>query len=114
MIRIGPAGSDGQGNLEGIRRVARMKLDCMEVVFNYGVRMSMEEARNVGDLARQKGIVLSVHAPYYINLASDEKEKVVASMERILNSCVKADAMGAQNIVFHAGFYQKPDKPNRY
>ena len=114
MIRIGPAGSDGRGNLEGVRRVARMKLDCMEVAFNYGVRMSMEEARKVGALARQKGLVLSVHAPYYINLASDEQEKVVASRQRILDSCERANALGAKNVVFHAGFYQKKTARQTY
>jgi deoxyribonuclease-4 len=114
MIRVGPAGSDGLGNLEGVRRVARMKLDCMEVAFNYGVRMSMEEARKVGALARQKGIVLSVHAPYYINLASDEQEKVVASRQRIVDSCERANALGAKNVVFHAGFYQKKSAEQTY
>jgi deoxyribonuclease-4 len=64
MIRVGPAGSEGKGNLEGIKKVARMGLDCMEVEFTYGVRMRIEEAERVGELARSKGIVLSVHAPY--------------------------------------------------
>ena len=106
MIRIGPAGSGGLGTLGGVRKVARMNLDCMEVEFTYGVRMSMGAAREVGALSKEKGIVLSVHAPYYINLASDEKEKAVASRKRILDSSERADAMGAQNVVFHAGFYQ--------
>ena len=95
------------GNLEGVRKVARMQLDCMEVEFTYGVRMSLQDAREVGELAKEKGIVLSVHAPYYINLASDEQEKIVASKQRILDSCQRAHALGAQNVVFHAGFYQK-------
>ena len=106
MIRVGPAGSGGLGNFEGIRKVARMKLDCMEVEFTYGVRMSLEDAHEVGALAKAKGITLSVHAPYYINLASDEKEKIHASRQRILDSCQKAHTLGAQNVVFHAGFYQ--------
>jgi deoxyribonuclease-4 len=106
MIRIGPAGSGGLGNMDGIRKVAQMKLDCMEVEFTYGVRMTADAARDVGALAKEKGIVLSVHAPYYINLASDEKDKVVASKKRILESCQRADALGAKNVVFHAGFYQ--------
>ena len=63
MIKIGPAGSGGLGNLKGIRKVARMKLYCMEVEFTYGVRMSMDDAREAGSLAKDKGIVLSVHAP---------------------------------------------------
>jgi deoxyribonuclease IV len=106
MIRVGPAGSGGLGNLQGIRKVARMKLDCMEVEFTYGVRLSMDAAYEVGVLAAAKGITLSVHAPYYINLASAEKEKIHASKQRILDSCRKAHSLGAQNVVFHAGFYQ--------
>jgi deoxyribonuclease-4 len=114
MIKIGPAGSGGLGNLKGIHRVARMKLDCMEVEFTYGVRMSMADARAVGALAKGKGVALSVHAPYYINLASDEKEKIVASKKRILDSCERADALGARNVVFHAGFYQKKTGAQTY
>jgi deoxyribonuclease-4 len=107
MIKIGPAGSDGLGNLKGVQKVAEVGLDCMEVEFTYGVRMDLKTAKAVGALAKEQGIILSVHAPYYINLASDEKEKFDASRKRILDSCEKAHAMGAGNVVFHAGFYQK-------
>jgi len=114
MIKVGPAGSEGKGNLEGVKKVARMGLDCMEVEFTYGVRMRIEEAERVGGLARAKGVLLSVHAPYYINLASDEEEKVIASKKRILASCERAHALGAQNVVFHAGFYQKKTAAKTY
>jgi deoxyribonuclease-4 len=114
MIRIGPAGSEGKGNLEGVKKVARMGLDCMEVEFTYGVRMPLDEAKRVGELARAKDIVLSVHAPYYINLASDEEEKVIASKQRILTSCERAHALGAHNVVFHPGFYQKKTVDKTY
>jgi deoxyribonuclease-4 len=114
MILVGPAGSGGLGNLKGIQRVARMKLDCMEVEFTYGVRLSMDAAREVGALAKEKSIILSVHAPYYINLASDEEEKIVASKQRILDSCERAAALGARNVVFHAGFYQKKTAKQTY
>ena len=107
MIRVGPAGSGGLGNLKGVQKVAEMGLDCMEVEFTYGVRMDLSTAEAVGTLASEKGIVLSVHAPYYINLASVEKDKYDASVKRILDSCERAHAMGARNVVFHAGFYQK-------
>ena len=102
------------GNLKGVQKVARMRLDCMEVEFTYGVRMSMDDAREVGALAKEKGVVLSVHAPYYINLASDEKEKIVASKKRILDSCERAHALGAHNVVFHAGFYQQKTSAQTY
>ena len=114
MIRVGPAGSDGQGNLKGVHKVAEMGLDCMEVAFTYGVRMDLETARAVGALAKEKGINLSVHAPYYINLASEEKDKFDASVNRIMASCERAHAMGARNVVFHAGFYQKRTAEQTY
>lgn len=114
MIRIGPAGSGGLGVLEGIRKAARMKLECMEVEFTYGVRMSLEDALQAGALAKAKGITLSVHAPYYINLASAEKEKIHASRQRILDSCRRAHALGARNVVFHAGFYQTKTPQQTY
>jgi deoxyribonuclease-4 len=79
----------------------------MEVEFTYGVRMDLKTADEVGALAREEGIILSVHAPYYINLASEEEEKFIASKKRILDSCERAHAMGAKNVTFHAGFYQK-------
>ncbi len=114
MIRVGPAGSGGLGNLEGVRKVARMGLDCMEVEFTYGVRMRVDDARKVGALAEEKGIILSVHAPYYVNLSSDDKDKAIASKKRILDSCERAHALGARCVVFHAGFYQKKTADQTY
>ena len=106
MIRVGPAGSSGLGNLKGVAKCAEMGLDAMEVEFTYGVRMDLKSARAVGRLALEKGIRLSVHAPYYINLASEEKDKLAASKKRILDSCQRAHHMRARNVTFHAGFYQ--------
>jgi len=106
-ILIGPAGSGGRGHTKGIRDAARLKLDCMEIEFTYGVRMKPEMAETVGALAEEHGLILSVHAPYYINLAAYEEEKIAASRQRILDSCHRAHLMGARNVVFHAGFYQK-------
>ena len=114
MIRVGPAGSGGLGNIEGVKKVARMGLDCMEVEFTYGVRMSVDDARMVGALAEEKGVILSVHAPYYINLASDDQAKIIASKKRILDSCERAHALGARCVVFHAGFYQKKTAEQTY
>jgi deoxyribonuclease-4 len=114
MIKIGPAGAGGTNNLEGVRKAAKLGLDCMEVEFTYGVRMPVDVAKQVGELARQLGVVLSVHAPYYINLASDEAEKVASSKKRILDSCHRAHLMGAEAVVFHAGFYQTKTAKKTY
>jgi len=55
-----------------------------------------------------------LYCSYYINLASDEEEKFVASKKRILDACERAQAMGAQNVTFHAGFYQKRTHEKTY
>lgn len=114
MIRLGPAGSSGLGNIEGVRLVRKLGLDAMEVEFTYGVRMSSASAKELGDEAKKLGIRLSVHAPYYINLASAEKAKIKASEKRILDSCERGHHFGDKKhptpIVFHAGFYQGRDK----
>lgn len=111
MIRLGPGGTAGLGYLKGIEVLAELGLTALEVEFTYGVRMTSHEAKAIGRSAKRSGIMLSVHAPYYINLASFEPEKIAASKKRIIDSCMRAEDLGARYVVFHAGFYQKKD-PN--
>lgn len=109
-INLGPAGSPGRSTLEGIGMVREMGLQAMEVQFTHGMKMSNETAKEVGEEAKRLGVELSVHAPYFINLASHEKPKVAASRNRILGSCERAHHMGAENVVFHPAFYGKHEK----
>ena len=89
----------------GIERVAELGLGCMEVQFVRGVKMSEEMARRVGDVAKSKGVRLTAHAPYFINLNSDDTEKVIASKERLIQTARIASLLRAEGIVFHAAFY---------
>ena len=114
MILIGPAGSSGLGALKGVEEVKRLNLDAMEVEFTYGVNMSNKTAKDVGELAKKLKILLSVHCPYYINLASIEKAKIKASMKRILESCERGFCLNAKYIVFHPGYYGKYSKEECY
>ena len=113
-ILLGPAGSAGLGNEAGLEECKKLGLDVMEIEFTYGVRMKNEEAKKIGELAKKLGISLSVHAPYYINLNSEEKEKISASKKRILDSCERAHYLGAKYVVFHAAFYGKKSKEETY
>jgi deoxyribonuclease-4 len=114
MIRLGPGGTNGLGYIEGLNEIHRLGLNALEVEFTYGVRMKKEEAVVVGKLAKKLDISLSIHAPYYINLCSDEKEKITASKQRIIESCDRAELLGAAYVVFHAGFYQKKTAKETY
>ncbi len=109
MIRIGPGGLAGLSYPAGLERIKELGLSALECEFTYGVKMPDAQAKEIGLLAAKMGIRLSVHAPYYINLNSQEKAKIAASKSRILDSCKKASLLGARNIVFHAAFYQKED-----
>lgn len=114
MIRIGPAGSAGLGNEKALEEINKLGLNAMEIEFTYGVRMSDSHAKMLGEKAKELDIALSVHCPYYINLASKEESKLKASKKRILDSCQKAHLLGAKYIVFHAGFYQDRTKKDTY
>ncbi len=109
MIYLGPAGipisSKGHGTLDGIRRVAELELNSMEVEFVRGVAMKNEMADEVGKLAKELDILLSVHCPYFINLCSTDRQKLEASKKRILDSVERAYHMGAHIAVFHPGYY---------
>lgn len=106
MIFLGPGGTSGLGYDVALERYKAYGFSAMEVEFTYGVKMSAAEAKRVRSLARKFAIRLSVHAPYYINLASLDNKKLLASRKRILDSCEKGHLLGADFIVFHAGFYQ--------
>ena len=115
-IFLGPAGipttSKGSSTADGIRRVAELGLNAMEVEFVRGVHMGITSAKAAGKAAKDEGILLSVHAPYFINLCNPEK--VVASKKRILDSCERAHHLGAWVVVFHPGFYGTLDKAKAF
>ena len=113
-IKIGPAGTSGIGYVEGLNKCRELGLEALEVEFTYGVRMSNQEAKEIGLLAKKNNVSLSVHGPYYINLASLDKKKVAASIKRIMDSCERAHYLGAKHVVFHAAFYQKFSKEECY
>jgi deoxyribonuclease-4 len=111
-IKLGPAGSPAKSTLEGIKEVKKLSLNAMEVEFVRGVHMSIDLAKECGAEAKKLGIELSVHCPYYINLASEEPQKQKESVQRILDSCERGHHLGAREIVFHPSYFGKRDKEN--
>ena len=118
-MRFGPGGT-GSPAIEGIREIASKGLDCVEVEFTYTVWMKDKAAEEFGKVARDLGLSLSIHAPYFVNLASAEKHKIIASKNRILSCCESAQQMGFSQekepiyIVFHAAFYGKMEHESCY
>ncbi|MFH1630794.1 MAG: TIM barrel protein [Candidatus Aenigmatarchaeota archaeon] len=112
-ILLGPAGTPAKDTLNGSAECSRLGLQAMEVQFSHGIKMGLDLAEKVGDEAKKYDISLSVHAPFFINLVSDDKQKLAASKKRILDSCHLAHLMSKNNkvpVVFHTAYFGKKDK----
>ncbi|HET6404633.1 MAG TPA: TIM barrel protein [Candidatus Thermoplasmatota archaeon] len=114
MIYIGPAGvplsCKGRTTLEGVQHVQELGLNAMEIQFVRGIRMDEEYAMEVGELAKQLGVKLGVHSPYYTNICSDDPKTIEKSMDKIAMSGYFADIMKADVVVAHTGFYTSLSK----
>ncbi len=105
-ILFGPGGV-GSPAVNGLKHLDKLGLEAAEIEFTYGVNFTNEYAAEVGKVAALLKISLSVHAPYYINLASEDLTKRKASIKRILDSAERAHYLGARFVVFHPAFYGK-------
>ena len=111
-IRFGPGGL-GNPPLDGLDKIKKAGLSAAEVEFTYGVYMDEATAKKIGAKAKELGISLSIHAPYYINLTSEDLKKREQSKKRILQACEKGHYLGARYIVLHAAFYGKLEKQGK-
>ena len=110
MAYFGPSGNEEafyeagyKSSLQMPEYVAKLGLDAYEYQCSRGVKITSETAARLGDNARQFGIRLSIHAPYYINLATDDEQKRINSIKYITDSMTAAKHMGADRVVVHSG-----------
>lgn len=107
---FGPAGSCERSAAEKIKStekliewIAAQGLTAFEYQCGRGVMVKEPKGVILGQKARKCNIKLSIHAPYYISLASPEEEKRLNSINYIFQSAQAADWMGADRIVVHPG-----------
>lgn len=110
MIRLGPAGNIEKDTITSLIRLKKLGLQAQEIEFVRQVYMKNELAKEVGKKAKELDINLSIHAPYFINLASEEKDKINASKKRILDSSERGHYLNASHIVFHPAYFGKRSK----
>jgi deoxyribonuclease-4 len=118
-VRFGPAGIGKISEIaEGLKYYEKLGFGAAEIPFTYGIFIKKDrhkkEIKGIRTAAKRSGISLSIHAPYWVNLNSDEEEKVEASKKRILDSCEVAHLLSIKKVVFHAGFYGKGDRELAY
>jgi len=115
MLRIGPAGlGPVKGALATLESYHRHGFRACEIAFTYGAYIKNEaDARAIGQRARELDIALSIHAPYFINLNSNDADKRESSKKRILECCRVGALLGVKRVVFHPGYYNT-DKVKSY
>lgn len=108
--RFGPAGISDSFAAQGYKTsldipayTAGMGLDAFEYQCGHGVRLAEDKARQMAALAAEKGVVFSVHAPYYISMSSLDEEKRLGSIRYLLQSAQLCRALGGRRIIFHPG-----------
>ncbi len=98
-----PLASENKGYKIGLEILSNMNLDGLEIEFVHGVRMTDINKELVKNFAKNNAV--TCHGPYYINLNSQESEKIDASITRILETARMGNQLGAYSITFHAAFY---------
>lgn len=76
--------------------------------------MKPEQAHLYRDLAKQHGVGISIHGPYFIALASGDSGVVERSRERVLQCFALADELQTNRIIFHPGYFPGSTKDDRH
>ena len=107
---FGPAGTAEsfksmgyKSSLDVPEYLTKFGLTTFEYQCGRGVNIGEEKAKELGRLSKEKGITLSLHAPYYISMSSVEEEKRLNSINYILASARAVNAMGGDRIIVHTG-----------
>lgn len=109
-IRFGTAGTSDSFAAKGYKNsldipayTAEMGLDAFEYQCGHGVRLGLEKAARMAADAAERGILFSVHAPYYISMSSLEEDKRLNSVNYLLQSAAVCKALGGRRVIFHPG-----------
>jgi len=108
--RFGTAGNptfmrDKGRPADAVKALAGLGLTAYEYEAVRGIRISEQACDEVKREAQRFDVKVSLHAPYYVNLASDDDVVWRASLERIRSSLRAAYRMGASPVVVHVGYY---------
>lgn len=78
-------------------------LDAYEYEAGNGLTAGEKSLREVGEAAKEHGISMSFHTPYFISLSGVDPEKRLKSIDYIEKSLWAASLLGADEIVIHCG-----------
>ncbi|MGN1047346.1 MAG: TIM barrel protein [Eubacteriales bacterium] len=107
---FGPAGNSEsfyaagfKSTMEAFGWLAEMGLDAYEYQAGSGLRTSDATLAALGKKAKEHGILMSLHAPYFISLSGVDPEKRLKSIDYITASVKAAELLNADTVVIHSG-----------
>ena len=92
-----------KSTVDAPRFVREIGLNAYEYEAGNGIAASLETLYKIGKAAKEQGIKMSFHTPYFISLSGVEEEKRLKSIKYIADSLDAAFALGANTIVVHTG-----------
>lgn len=108
--RFGTAGQSDSFSSLGYKKITQVPeylaafgLDAYEYQCGRGVRLAPGTAEALREGGMKGGIHYSIHAPYYISMASMEEEKRLNSLNYIRDSAAAVRALGGKRVIFHPG-----------
>ena len=93
------------GTVAGLKHAHSLGIRAMEIEWVQAVPKNVERVEEVGQTAKDLGMALTVHAPYYINLNSPDAATLNASKKRILDALTMSQIAGVRSVCVHAAFY---------
>ena len=107
---FGPGGNSESFYEEGMKASVQAPewlrakgLDAYEFQAGNGLTAGEKTLTAIGEKAREHGILMSLHTPYFISLSGVEEEKRLKSIDYISRSLRAAECLGADTIVIHTG-----------
>ncbi len=108
--RFGTAGQSDSFKEKGFKKMADVPdyikafgLSAYEYQAGRGVRLAQETAVSLRENGSKADILYSIHAPYYISMASMEEDKRLNSLNYIRDSAAAIRALGGNRVIFHPG-----------
>ena len=92
------------GSVGAVIYSAELGLYGMELGWVRAVRVTPETCLQIKAIAQEKDVLISIHAPYFINLNADDEEWP-KSRQRLMDAAVYGYQAGATDIIFHPGSY---------
>ena len=109
-FRFGTVGSPNStpkkpgGSVGAVIQTRELGMGALELGWVRSVRVSEATCEAIRQTGEEHNVLLSVHAPYYINLNADEDEWP-KSRQRLMDAAHFGNLAGATEIIFHPGSY---------